>query len=78
SLVPLLFGVMMKRELPLWIIAMCAFSALGIHLVLNLLMGVANPAVSASYAILFSLGLGLISLWLRQFMTESAAPKMVK
>jgi len=78
SLVPLLFGVMMKRELPLWIIAMCAFFALGIHLVLNLFMGVANPAVSASYAILFSLGLGLISLWLRQFMTESAAPKMVK
>ena len=78
SLVPLLFGVMMKRELPLWIIAMCAFFALGIHLVLNLFMGVANPAVSASYAILFSLGLGLISLWLRQFMTESVAPKMVK
>ncbi len=67
SLVPLLFGVMVKRELPLWAIAGCAFSALVIHLVLNLWMGVANPAVSASYAIIVSLTMGLLLLAVLRF-----------
>lgn len=60
SLVPLLFGVLAKRPLPLWIIAPSAFLALFLHLGLHLLWGVDNPAVSASYAILAALALTLL------------------
>lgn len=77
SLVPLLFGVMIKRQLPLWVIAMCAFSALAIHLVFNLFMGVANPAVSASYAILISFTMGLVSLWVLPLFAKPKVPKVI-
>ena len=77
SLVPLLFGVMVKRELPLWAVAGCAFSALIIHLVLNLGMGVVNPAVSASYAILVSLGMGLVLLLVLRLNDRKQLPQVV-
>jgi sodium/pantothenate symporter len=54
SLVPVLFGVLVRGALPLWIVAMAAFMGLGIHFYLNLFGGVVNPAVSASLAIVIS------------------------
>lgn len=55
SLVPLLFGVLVRGAIPLWIVGGSAFLGLFIHLWLNLYIGIANPAVSASYAIIVSL-----------------------
>ena len=54
SLVPMLFGVLIKGPIPLWIAAGAAITGLLAHFYLNLLGGVVNPAVSASYAILLS------------------------
>lgn len=62
SFVPVLFGVVWRSELPLWLVYSAAVLALVAHLVLNMAMGVLNPAVSASYAILISSGYTLISL----------------
>jgi SSS family solute:Na+ symporter/sodium/pantothenate symporter len=62
STVPLLFGVLLRRPLPVFLIGMSALIGLTVHLGLNLFGGVANPAVSASYAILMSLGFALLSL----------------
>lgn len=64
-LVPILFGVLMRTTPPLWLVSIAALTGLGAHLVLNLLLGITNPAVSASVAILCSLGLaagGLIAI----------------
>lgn len=54
STVPMLFGVLIRGHLPLWIVASAALMSLAIHFGLNLFGGVANPAVSASYAIIIS------------------------
>ncbi|MEX1667164.1 sodium:solute symporter family transporter [Zhongshania arctica] len=54
SLVPMLFGVLIRKPLPLALIASASFIALLGHFYLNLFGGVANPAVSASYAIIGS------------------------
>ena len=43
-----------------------AVLGLGLHLWLNLFGGVANPAVSASYAIIASIAFTLLSLSLRR------------
>lgn len=63
SLVPVLFGVLVRRHIPLWVVAISAGLGLGVHLFLNLLGGVENPAVSAAYAIFIALGFGLCGLW---------------
>jgi SSS family solute:Na+ symporter/sodium/pantothenate symporter len=63
SLVPVLFGVLVRRHIPLWVVVGAALIGLGGHLLLNLSGAVANPAVSASYAILLSLAYGLLGLW---------------
>ena len=55
SLVPMLFGVLFQRALPLWIIVSSALMGLLLHFYLNIFGGVVNPAVSASYAIIASL-----------------------
>lgn len=55
SLVPILFGVLLKTPLPVTIAATSAFMGLGTHLLCNLALGVTNPAVSASYGIVLSL-----------------------
>jgi sodium/pantothenate symporter len=62
SIVPLLFGVLFQRELPLWIVATAAFIGITLHFYLNLFGGVINPAVSASYAIIASLVFAGIAL----------------
>jgi len=62
SLVPILFGVLYKRGLPLWVVTTASMIGLFGHLIMNLFLGVANPAVSSSYAILMSLGFTVVSL----------------
>lgn len=62
SLVPVLFGVLVRRPIPLWVVAGAAAIGLGLHLYLNLLGGVENPAVSASYAIFAALAFGVLGL----------------
>ena len=64
SLVPVLFGVLVRRHIPLWVVAGSAGIGLSLHLLLNLFLGVENPAVSATYAIMLALGFGLAGLWL--------------
>ena len=54
SLVPVLFGVLVRRYIPLWVVAGAAAIGLALHLVCNLELGVANPAVSATYGIFAS------------------------
>ncbi len=71
SLVPMLFGVLFKGYLPLWIIAGSAFAALIIHFYLNLFGGVVNPAVSASYAIIVSVVFAGVSLACRRLLKTS-------
>lgn len=68
STVPILFGVLLRRDLPLWLVASSAVIALVTHLGLNLSGAIANPAVSATWAIFASLlvgGAGLAWLHLR-------------
>ncbi len=62
SLVPLLFGVLIRRPLPVFLVAGASLLGLVIHFYLNLFGGVINPAVSASYAILASLAFALVGL----------------
>jgi SSS family solute:Na+ symporter/sodium/pantothenate symporter len=62
SLVPVLFGVLLQRHIPLWIVMGAAGIGLGLHLFFNLAMGIANPAISASYGILASLVFALLGL----------------
>jgi len=57
-----LFGVLLRRHIPLWIVGGAAALGLGLHLFFNLVMGVANPAISASYGIFASLLFGLAGL----------------
>lgn len=54
SLVPILFGVLYRGAIPLWIVFSAALIGLSTHLYLNLVYGIANPAVSSSYAIVLS------------------------
>jgi SSS family solute:Na+ symporter/sodium/pantothenate symporter len=44
--------VLSQQKLPIWLVSLAAILGLFIHLVLNLLVGVVNPAVSAAYAII--------------------------
>ena len=62
SLVPVLFGVLVRRHIPLWVVMGSAAIGLLLHLWLNLFSGVENPAVSATYAIFASLAFGLFGL----------------
>ncbi len=64
SLVPVLFGVLVRRHIPLWVVMGSAAIGLGLHLFFNLAMGVANPAISATYGIFASLAFGTLGLWL--------------
>ncbi|MEE4237299.1 MAG: hypothetical protein V2I51_11320 [Anderseniella sp.] len=64
SLVPVLFGVLLRRHIPLWVVVGAAAIGLGLHLFFNLLMGIANPAISATYGIFASLVFGIAGLLL--------------
>lgn len=62
SIVPILFGVLLRRHIPLWVVLGAALLGLFGHLGLNLSGMVVNPAVSASYAIFLALAFGLLGL----------------
>ncbi|CAA0082733.1 Sodium/pantothenate symporter [Zhongshania aliphaticivorans] len=62
SLVPMLFGVIIPKPLPLLLVASASVLALLMHFYLNLFAGVANPAVSASYAIIASCAYTLLGM----------------
>jgi SSS family solute:Na+ symporter/sodium/pantothenate symporter len=64
SLVPMLFGVLHKGPLPVWLVFGASLIGLLGHFLLHLFLGVENPAVSASYSILASLAFGTAGLWL--------------
>ena len=64
SLVPMLFGVLLRRPLPLWLVFGASLIGLVGHFAFNLLLGVENPSVSASYAILLSLAFAMFGLFL--------------
>lgn len=66
SLVPMLFGVLVRTPLPLALVFGASLIGLIGHFFLHLVVGIENPAVSASYAILLSIAYGLTGLaWLR-------------
>lgn len=54
SLVPVMFGVLVKKHMTVWIAAPAAILGLSLHLVFQLIYGIENPAISASYAIVIS------------------------
>lgn len=60
SVVPLLFGVLRKEALPVWLVGSAAVLGLGLHLICNLWLGIENPAISASYGIVISVVFTLI------------------
>jgi len=62
SVVPVVFGVLVKRHVPLWVVFSSAITGLLVHLGLNLFMGVQNPAVSAAWGIILAFGVGVIGL----------------
>ncbi len=64
SLVPVLFGVLVPRHIPLWVVVISAAIGLSFHLVLSFYFGIKNPAISATYAILASSAFGLLGLFL--------------
>lgn len=74
SFVPLLFGVVWRGVLPVWLMFSAAILALSAHLLLNLALGVANPAVSASYAILLSTGYALVALLIIRILQPAKYP----
>lgn len=72
SLVPLLFGVLIRGHIPLWIVASAAVMGLGLHLYFHFFAGVQNPAVSSSYAIVVSVVFSLVSLAIVRFLPRSS------
>lgn len=62
SLVPILFGVLLRGDISVWVIGPAAVLGLATHLVLNLFAGVANPAVSATWGIAVAVAWGLVAL----------------
>jgi sodium/pantothenate symporter len=59
SFVPIVFGVLVRGELPARIAAVAAGTALAIHFGLHLGLGIANPAISACWAIMASVMVAL-------------------
>ena len=62
SVVPVVFGVLVKRHVSLDFVFNSAITGLLVHFVLNLFMGVQNPEVSAAWGIILAFGVGLIGL----------------
>ncbi|MBL6992165.1 MAG: sodium:solute symporter family protein [Bacteriovoracaceae bacterium] len=62
SFVPIIFGVVWKKHIPVWIMTTAAFIGLFGHLYLFKIYGVKNPSVSSCIAMLTSLVFATISL----------------
>ena len=73
SLVPIMFGTLFKRDLPLLVVAGAGAIGLFGHLYLNVFGGVLNPAVSAMYSIVASLVWAIVGLWLTTTKTAKAS-----
>ena len=68
TLVPVLFGVMSEEPISVWVVGPAAVIGLATHLVLNLGLGVENPAISATYGIFFALAWGMAALIFQRLM----------
>jgi sodium/pantothenate symporter len=66
SFVPIVFGVLVRGRLSAGIAAASSVTALVVHFGLHLGLGVANPAISACWAIMASVMLALAMLTLRK------------
>lgn len=69
SAAPILFGVLYQGSIPKGLVFLAAFLGLTVHLILNLVGGVANPAVSATIAVFVSMtliGVYLMSVRVRR------------
>lgn len=62
SLVPMLFGVLFRQPLPLWLVFGASLIGLFGHFLLHLGVGIENPSISASYAILASLAYAFVGI----------------
>jgi SSS family solute:Na+ symporter/sodium/pantothenate symporter len=66
SFVPIVFGVLVRGAISARVMGLAAATGLGVHLGLDLVIGVSNPAISACYAIIASVMIALLSMaWLR-------------
>lgn len=70
STVPILFGVLSPRPMPLPLVFLASLAALATHLVLNLSGLVSNPAVSAALGIILSVAIAVIGLILLSFIKK--------
>ncbi|MDD0851818.1 sodium:solute symporter family protein [Halobacteriovorax sp. GB3] len=55
SVAPIVFGVLLKKTLPIWVVATSSCIGFFGHLYLNLFHGIYNPSVSSSYSIIASI-----------------------
>ncbi len=62
SAAPILIGVLYGKAIPAWVVMCSALTGLFLHLLLNLSLGVSNPAVSATIAIFASFAVFAIGL----------------
>ena len=62
SFVPIVFAAFFKTRLSPLNIGLAAFVGLGTHLSLNMLLGVANPSISATYGIFAASAVGVLGL----------------
>ncbi len=62
SFVPIVFGVLKKRHIPVWIIFISSTIGLVGHLSFNIFMGVSNPSVSSASSMLMSLSFAFIAI----------------
>ena len=62
SFVPIVFAAFFKTRLSPSTIGLAAFVGLGTHLSLNMLLGVANPSISATYGIFAASAVGVLGL----------------
>lgn len=74
SVVPIVFGVLIKKQIPAWIMGGAATIGLVGHLVLNLFVdGYANPSVSSSLSMGGALVFALVSLYFVQLKNPKTA-----
>ena len=71
SFVPIVFAAFFKTRLSPSNIGLAAFVGLGTHLSLNMLLGVANPSISATYGIFAASAVGVLGLLTKRLRREA-------
>ena len=66
SFVPILFGVLVKNTIPVWLVSISALIGFFGHLFLNIFGGHINPSVSSSMAMIASFIFALIGYVIHQ------------